>query len=121
MNFIGSPEIVIALALGGKISFNPINDDLIASDGTTFKLNPPRISDEIPRRGFKEVEEVYASADDPDSINVILKEDSERLQQLYPFAEWDKQDFEKLLAKVKGKLTLIIYPQQECGLCIGCQ
>ena len=62
MNFIGSPEIVIALALGGKISFNPINDDLIASDGTTFKLNPPRISDEIPRRGFKEVEEVYASS-----------------------------------------------------------
>ena len=59
MNFIGSPEIVIALALGGTISFNPINDDSIASDGTTFKLNPPRISDEIPRRGFKEVEEVY--------------------------------------------------------------
>ncbi|MGB8133145.1 MAG: aconitase family protein, partial [Nitrososphaeraceae archaeon] len=108
MNFIGSPEIVIALALGGTISFNPINDDLIASDGTTFKLNPPRISDEIPRRGFKEVEEVYVHpADDPDSINVILKEDSERLQQLHPFAEWDRQDFEKLplLAKVKGKCT----------------
>jgi len=108
MNFIGSPEIVIALALGGKISFNPLNDDLIARDGTTFKLKPPRISDEIPRRGFKKVEEVYVHpADDPDSINVILKEDSERLQRLYPFAEWDKQDFEKLpiLAKVKGKCT----------------
>ncbi|MGA7692493.1 MAG: aconitate hydratase, partial [Nitrososphaeraceae archaeon] len=108
MNFIGSPEIVIALALGGKISFNPLDDDLIASDGTTFKLNPPRISDEIPRRGFKEVEAVYVHpADDPDSINVILKEDSERLQQLHPFAEWDRQDFEKLplLAKVKGKCT----------------
>ncbi|MFZ0648309.1 MAG: aconitate hydratase [Nitrososphaeraceae archaeon] len=108
MNFIGSPEIVIALALGGKISFNPLNDDLIARDGTTFKLKPPRISDEIPRRGFKKVEEVYVHpADDPDSINVILKEDSERLQQLHPFAEWDRQDFEKLplLAKVKGKCT----------------
>ena len=37
---------------------------------------------------------------------MILKEDSERLQRLYPFAEWDKQDFEKLpiLAKVKGKV-----------------
>ena len=60
-------------------------------------------------------------ADDPDSINVILKEDSERLQQLYPFAEWDKQDFEKLpiLAKVKESVPRIIYPQQECGLCIG--
>src|SRR5918996_1602826 len=108
MNFIGSPEIVIALALGGKISFNPLNNDLIAGDGTTFKLKPPRIADEIPRRGFKEVEEVYVHpADDPDTINVILKEDSERLQRLYPFAEWDKQDFEKLpiLAKVKGKCT----------------
>src|SRR5919106_900398 len=108
MNFISSPEIVIALALGGKISFNPLNNDLIAGDGTTFKLKPPRIADEIPRRGFKEVEEVYVHpADDADTINVILKEDSERLQRLYPFAEWDKQDFEKLpiLAKVKGKCT----------------
>jgi aconitate hydratase len=108
MNFIGSPEIVIALALGGKISFNPLNDDLVAGDGTTFKLNPPRNSEEVPRRGFKDVEEVYVHpADDPDSINVILKEDSERLQRLYPFAEWDKRDFEKLpiLSKVKGKCT----------------
>ena len=108
MNFIGSPEIVIALALGGKISFNPLNDDLVAGDGTTFKLNPPRNSEEVPQRGFKDVEEVYVHpADEPDSINVILKEDSERLQRLRPFAEWDKQDFEKLpiLAKVKGKCT----------------
>jgi aconitate hydratase len=108
MNFIGSPEIVIALALGGKISFNPLNDDLVAGDGTTFKLNPPRNSEEVPQRGFKDVEEVYVHpADDPDSINVILTEDSERLQRLHPFAEWDKQDFEKLpvLAKVIGKCT----------------
>jgi aconitate hydratase len=46
-------------------------------------------------------------ADDPDSIDVVIKEDSERLQRLQPFAEWDKHDFEKLpiLVKVKGKCT----------------
>jgi aconitate hydratase len=108
MNFIGSPEIVIALALGGRISFNPLEDGLNAGDGTTFKLKPPKISEEVPKRGFSDVREVYVSpADDPDSINVILKDDSERLQRLPPFAEWDKRDLTKLpiLAKVKGKCT----------------
>src|SRR5215208_4762480 len=108
MNFIGSPEIVVALALGGKISFNPLSDELIASDGTSFQLKPPKISEEVPQSGFEDVKEVYVQpADDPDSVDVIIKEDSERLQQLPPFAEWDKCDFEKLpiLAKVKGKCT----------------
>ena len=108
MNFIGSPEIVVALALGGRLSFNPLSDDLIASDGTSFQLKPPKISEEVPQRGFENVKQVYVQpADDPDSIDVIIKEDSERLQLLPPFAEWDKHDFEKLpiLAKVKGKCT----------------
>jgi aconitate hydratase len=108
MNFIGSPEIVVALALGGKISFNPLSDELIASDGTSFQLKPPKISEEVPQSGFEDVKEVYVQpADDPDSIDVVIKEDSERLQRLQPFAEWDKHDFEKLpiLVKVKGKCT----------------
>src|ERR687892_1162422 len=108
MNFIGSPEIVIALALGGKISFNPLNNDLIAGDGTTFKLKPPRIADEVPQRGFKDVKGVYVPpAEDPESVNVIIKEGSERLQRLESFAEWDKRDFERLpvLTKAKGKCT----------------
>jgi aconitate hydratase len=108
MNFIGSPEIVVALALGGKISFNPLSDELIASDGTSFQLRPPKISEEVPQSGFEDVKEVYVQpADDPDSIDVVIKEDSERLQRLQPFAEWDKHDFEKLpiLVKVKGKCT----------------
>ena len=52
MNFISSPEIVIALALGGKISFNPLNDELTSSDGIAFKLKPPKVSQEVPLRGF---------------------------------------------------------------------
>lgn len=108
MNFISSPEIVIALALGGKISFNPLRDELTANDGTTFKLKPPKISQEVPQRGFEDVKEVYVQpAEDPDTVDVILKENSERLQRLEPFAEWDQQDLQKLpiLAKAKGKCT----------------
>jgi aconitate hydratase len=108
MNFISSPEIVIALALGGTLSFNPLNDVLVSSDGTRFKLEPPKISQEVPQKGFQIVKGIYVPpADDPESASVILKEDSKRLQRLEPFSEWDKRDFERLpiLAKVKGKCT----------------
>jgi aconitate hydratase len=108
MNFISSPEIVIALALGGTLSFNPLNDLLISSDGTKFKLEPPKSSQEVPQKGFRDVEGIYVPpADDPESVSVILKTFSKRLQRLEPFPEWDKRDFEKLpiLAKVKGKCT----------------
>ena len=108
MNFISSPEIVIALALGGKISFNPLRDHLTANDGTTFMLKPPKISQEVPQRGFEDVKEVYVQpAEDPDTVDVILKENSERLQRLESFSEWNRQDLQKLpiLAKAKGKCT----------------
>jgi aconitate hydratase len=108
MNFISSPEIVIALALSGKISFNPLRDQLTANDGTTFRLKPPKISQEVPQRGFEDVKEVYVQpAEDSDTVDVILKENSERLQRLESFSEWDRRDLEKLpiLAKAKGKCT----------------
>lgn len=44
MNFIGSPEIVLALALAGRLSFNPLDSELTADDGTKFKLDPHRIA-----------------------------------------------------------------------------
>lgn len=108
MNFISSPEIVIALALSGKISFNPLRDQLTANDGTTFILKPPKISQEVPQRGFEDVKEVYVQpAEDPETVDVILMENSERLQRLESFSEWDRQDLQKLpiLAKAKGKCT----------------
>jgi len=83
MNFIGSPELVIALALGGRLSFSTLTDELTANDGTRFKLNPPKIAPEIPDNGFKDVRDIYVvPADDPDSIEVIINKDSERLQKL---------------------------------------
>jgi aconitate hydratase len=108
MNFIGSPEIIIALALGGKLSFNPITDELTTNDGTKFKLEPPKIAPEIPEDGFKDVKNVYVPpSDDPDSIDVIIDKNSSRLQELKPFSQWNGKDLLNLpiLSKVKGKCT----------------
>jgi aconitate hydratase len=108
MNFIGSPEIIVALALKGSLSFNPITEELIADDGTSFKLNPPPIAAEIPENGFQHVNNVYiAPAKNPDSIEVLINKDSDRLQKLNPFPKWKIENFVSLpvLAKVKGKCT----------------
>lgn len=108
MNFIGSPELVIALALGGRLSFNPLRDSLIASDGSEFKLQPPPIAPEVPPNGFKNTEDVYIPpSKNPDSIEVIINKNSNRLQKLEPFTKWDGNDFQDLplLIKTKGKTT----------------
>ena len=110
MNFIASPELVTALALGGRLSFNPLTDELIANDGTTFKLDPPKVAPETPENGFKDATSnsvFVAPVNDPSKVKVIINKDSQRLQKLQPFTKWDGKDFEKLpiLAKVKGKCT----------------
>jgi aconitate hydratase len=108
MNFIGSPELVIALALGGRLSFNPMKDELTAPDGTRFKLQPPEPAPEVPESGFAEAKDVYVPpAENPDAVEVVIDPASDRLQKLAPFAKWDGKDFERLpvLAKTKGKTT----------------
>src|SRR5919112_419339 len=108
MNFIASPEIVIALALGGRLSFNPLTDIIKGKDGTAFILKPPQIAPEVPSKGFENVKDVYVKpADDPDNVEVIIDSNSQRLQKLEPFLPWNGKDFIELpiLAKVKGKCT----------------
>jgi len=108
MNFIGSPELVIALALGGRLSFNPLIDELTANDGTKFKLNPPKAAPEIPSRGFVYNQDVYIPpTQEYQNMQVLIDPNSSRLQKLEPFPQWDKKDFEKvpILVKVKGKCT----------------
>jgi len=108
MNFIGSPELVIALALGGRLSFNPMKDELTAPDGTKFRLQPPKPAPEVPKTGFAQAKDVYVPpSDNPEVIEVVIDPASDRLQKLSPFARWDGRDFEKLpvLAKTKGKTT----------------
>lgn len=108
MNFIGSPELVIAMSLGGSLSFNPLSDDLTAKDGTKFKLAPPQIAPEVPQDGFKSTKDVYvAPAKDPESVEVVINPNSTRLQKLEPFVQWDGKDYADLvvMVKAKGKCT----------------
>ena len=108
MNFIGSPELIIALSLGGRLSFNPMTDDLTAQDGTKFKLSPPEIAPDVPKDGFKAGVDVYvAPSQNPDSVNVIIDPSSSRLQKLEPFIPWDGKDYVDLpvMVKAKGKCT----------------
>ncbi|MGQ0795716.1 MAG: aconitate hydratase [Nitrosopumilaceae archaeon] len=108
MNFIGSPELVTALALGGRLSFNPLKDSLIAPDGSEFKLEPPKKAPEVPNDGFQQPEGIFVlPSKDPDSVEVVISKNSERLQKLEPFSKWDGNDFLKLpiLVKARGKCT----------------
>ncbi|MDH5417834.1 MAG: aconitate hydratase, partial [Nitrosopumilus sp.] len=108
LNFIGSPEMIIALALGGKLSFNPLKDELTASDGTKFKLEPPKPAPEVPENGFMIPEGIFiAPPEDSNDIEVIIDPNSKRLQLLEPFSKWDGKDFVDLpvLVKAKGKCT----------------
>lgn len=108
MNFIGSPELIIALSLGGKLSFNPITDELVARDGTKFKLQPPEVAPDVPSAGFKTSMDVYVEpASDPSSVEVVINKNSTRLQILEPFEKWDGKDMENMpiMVKVTGKCT----------------
>ncbi|MFM8659440.1 MAG: aconitate hydratase [Candidatus Nitrosotenuis sp.] len=108
MNFIASPELIIALSLGGRLSFNPITDELTAQDGTKFKLSPPEIAPDVPKDGFKAGVDVYVGpSENPDSVQVLIDPSSERLQKLEPFIPWDGKDYTDLpiMVKAKGKCT----------------
>jgi aconitate hydratase len=108
LNFIGSPEMIIALALGGRLSFNPLKDELTASDGTKFKLQPPKPAPEVPENGFMIPEGIYIPPpENSKDIEVIIDPNSKRLQLLEPFSKWDGNDFVNLpiLVKAKGKCT----------------
>jgi aconitate hydratase len=105
--FVTSPEMVAAIAISGDLGFNPITDTLTNDKGEQVKLDPPT-GDELPTRGFDVEDNGYqAPAADGSGINVIVKEDSDRLQLLSPFAAWDGKNITgaKLLIKAKGKCT----------------
>ncbi|ABX13378.1 aconitate hydratase [Nitrosopumilus maritimus] len=108
LNFIGSPEMIIALSLGGRLSFNPLVDELTAADGTKFKLEPPKPAPEVPEEGFMRPEGIFvAPPENSDDVEVIIDPNSKRLQRLEPFPVWDGKDFEEvpIMVKAKGKCT----------------
>lgn len=101
--FIGSPDIVMAMALAGKISFNPITDTL--ENG--MKLAEP-VSPELPAQGFVESALGYEGPlDNRAGLEVKVSPTSKRLELLSPFAKWDGQDITdaQVLVKTKGQTT----------------
>lgn len=105
--FVTSPEIVTALAIAGRLDFNPIADTLTNSNGEQVKLNPP-VGDELPSKGFAVEDAGYqAPAEDGASVQVSVAPDSSRLQLLSPFEPWDGKNITgaRLLIKAMGKCT----------------
>jgi len=105
--FVGSPEIVTAMAIAGSLNFNPLTDTLTNDKGEQVKLDPP-YGDELPTKGFAVEDAGYQQpAEDGSGVQVIVSPDSKRLQILDPFAAWEGTDLKglKLLIKAKGKCT----------------
>jgi aconitate hydratase len=106
LSFIGSPELVVALAYAGKLSFDPVHAELDTASGK-IKLPTPT-GDELPPNGFEFPMEGYiAPAVESDSIVVAIDPKSDRIQELKPFPRWDGQDITglKILLKARGKCT----------------
>jgi aconitate hydratase len=109
LSFIGSPEIVTAFALSGDLRFNPLNDTLTNPDGKKIKLEPPTAR-ELPEKGFAAGEAGYLPPlpeDQRQKIQIMIAPNSDRLEKLIPFSEWDGKDMEGLyiLLKANGQCT----------------
>jgi len=105
--FVASPEMVAAIAISGRLDFNPITDTLLNSNGEQVKLDEPT-GWELPPKGFAVEDSGYLEpVEDGSSIEVIVDEKSERLQLLEPFKPWDGKNITnaRLLIKALGKCT----------------
>jgi aconitate hydratase len=105
--FVASPEIVAAVAISGRLDFNPLVDPLVNENGEHVLLSEPTGS-ELPAKGFAVEDNGYqAPAEDGSGVQVVVSPDSERLQLLDPFQPWDGGNIEgaKLLIKAEGKCT----------------
>ena len=110
MAFIGSPEVVTAMAFSGRLSFDPLRDALTDGAGNEFRFDPPQ-GDALPSRGFALSREGFLPPQDAvekrRSVEVKIPEGSDRLARIEPFAPWRERDFQQmvLLLKAKGKCT----------------
>ena len=105
--FVASPEMVAAIALSGRLDFNPILDTLINNNGEKVKLAEP-VGLELPSKGFEVEDNGYqAPAKDGSNIEVKVNPNSQRLQLLTPFSPWTGKNIKgaKLLIKAAGKCT----------------
>src|SRR5579871_2606083 len=107
MSFLTSPEMVVAMALSGKLDFDPENDQLVAMDGSNVKLTIPR-GDALPVGGLTIDHSGFTTPpEDGSHVKIAINKDSERLALLEPFPAWDGKDFLSMpvLLKAVGKCT----------------
>ncbi len=105
--FVGSPEMVAAIAISGRLDFDPMNDTLINEDGQEVKLDEP-VGLELPPKGFAVDDNGYlAPTEDGSTVEVKVSKESERLQLLEPFLPIKDSELQgvKLLIKAFGKCT----------------
>jgi aconitate hydratase len=107
LSFVTSPDTVLALALAGRLDFNPATDALTAPDGTLVRLAAP-VGEVLPAKGYDPgVDTFTAPPADGTGVVVSVSPTSDRLQLLEPFPAWDGNDYVELpiLMKAKGKCT----------------
>ena len=105
--FIAGPELVMAMAFGGSLAFDPLHDSLDTPAGTPFRFAPP-VGEELPPLGYESGDSGFqAPAADGRQVTIEISPTSERLSLLAPFPRWDGQDFTGLvlLLKTRGKTT----------------
>ena len=105
--FVGSPELVTAIAIAGDLTFNPLTDPLYTKGGKEVRLQEP-VGEELPTKGFDVEDAGYLEpAEDGSGIVVNVDMESDRLQLLTPFSAWDGGNLlgAKLLIKAEGKCT----------------
>ena len=105
--FVGSPEMVAAIAISGRLDFDPMNDTLLNEDGQEVKLDEPR-GIELPPEGFAVDDNGFLAPDaDGSGVQIKVNPESERLELLTPFKPWDGKNITgaKLLIKAFGKCT----------------
>ncbi|QRQ99927.1 aconitate hydratase [Dyadobacter sandarakinus] len=106
-SFVASPEIVTAMAIAGRLTFDPRTDKLVNVEGQEVMLDEPS-GLELPTHGYAVEDAGYqAPAEDGSQVQVLVRPDSDRLQLLAPFPAWEGTDLKglKLLIKAKGKCT----------------
>ncbi|MBP7699511.1 MAG: aconitate hydratase [Saprospiraceae bacterium] len=104
--FVGSPEIVTAIAIAGDLGFNPLKDTLTNEKGERIKLDPPK-GDELPKAGFAVDDAGYLAPQKSGKAKVAVDKKSRRLQLLKPFIAIEPNELKgmRLLIKTKGKCT----------------
>ncbi len=107
LSFVTSPDTVIALALAGRLDFDPTTDTITNADGVEVRLDPP-VGEVLPARGYDPGEDTFiAPPADGSNLTVSVSPTSSRLQLLDAFTAWDGKDYLGLpvLMKAKGKCT----------------